>query len=145
MFHHAMMNPTATMGSSMRIGTLAKSVGCHVETVRYYEKEGLIPPAKKAANGYGMYSESHLKVLRLIRNAKDLGFSQIQIRELSHLALLQNRACNEVYQLTKTQLVTIDQKLEDLKVMRKTLKSLSVTCEQNSNDNCPVLERLASK
>ena len=145
MFHHAMMNPTATMRSSMRIGTLAKSVGCHVETVRYYEKEGLIPPAKKAANGYGMYSDSHLKVLRLIRNAKNLGFSQIQIRELSQLALLQDRACNEVYQLTKTQLITIDQKLKDLKMMRKILKSLSVTCEQNSNGNCPALERLASK
>jgi DNA-binding transcriptional MerR regulator len=139
------MNPTATMGSSMRIGTLAKSVNCHVETVRYYEKEGLIPPAKRAPNGYGMYSDSHLKVLRLIRNAKNLGFSQIQIRELSQLTLLQNPACNEVYQLTKNQLVTIDQKLKDLNVMRKVLKSLSVTCEQNSNANCPVLEQLASK
>jgi DNA-binding transcriptional MerR regulator len=136
---------TATMGSSMQIGTLAKSVDCHVETVRYYEKEGLIPPAVKAPNGYGIYSEIHLKVLRLIRNAKSLGFSQTQIRELSHLALLQNHSCNEVYQLTKTQLATIDQKLEDLKLMRKTLKSLSITCEQNSNDDCPMLERLASK
>jgi DNA-binding transcriptional MerR regulator len=121
MFHHAIMNPTAPMGSSMRIGTLAKSVDCHVETVRYYEKEGLIPPAKKAPNGYGMYCDSHLKVLRLIRNAKNLGFSQVQIRELSQLALLQNRACNEVYQLTKIQLITIDQKLKDLKMMKKAI------------------------
>jgi DNA-binding transcriptional MerR regulator len=128
----------------MRIGTLAKAVGCHVETVRYYEKEGLIPPAKKATNGYGIYSDNHLKVLRLIRNAKTLGFSQIQIRELGQLALLQDRACNEVYQLTKNQLVTIDQKLKDLKMMRKTLKSLSVTCKQNSYKSCPVLEQLAS-
>jgi DNA-binding transcriptional MerR regulator len=128
----------------MRIGTLAKAVGCHVETVRYYEKEGLIPPAKKAINGYGIYSDNHLKVLRLIRNAKTLGFSQIQIRELGQLALLQDRACNEVYQLTKNQLVTIDQKLKDLKMMRKTLKSLSVTCKQNSYESCPVLEQLAS-
>jgi DNA-binding transcriptional MerR regulator len=117
MFHHAIMNPTATMGSNMRIGLLAKSANCHVETVRYYEKEGLIPPANKAPNGYGMYSDSHLKVLRLIRNAKILGYSQIQIRELSQLALLQNRVCNEVYQLTKSQLITIDQKLKDLKMM----------------------------
>lgn len=129
----------------MQIGTLAKSVDCHVETVRYYEKEGLIPPAVKTANGYGIYSEIHLKVLRLVRNAKNLGFSQTQVRELSHLALIQNHSCNEVYQLTKLQLVTIDQKLKDLKLMRKTLKSLSITCEQNSNDDCPMLERLASK
>jgi DNA-binding transcriptional MerR regulator len=128
----------------MRIGTLAKAVGCHVETVRYYEKEGLIPPAKKAPNGYGIYSDRHLKILRLIRNAKNLGFSQVQIRELGQLELLQGRACDEVYELTKNQLVTIDQKLKDLKVMRKTLESLSATCEGNSNQNCPTLERLAS-
>jgi DNA-binding transcriptional MerR regulator len=129
----------------MRIGILAKSANCHVETVRYYEKEGLIPPAKKMSNGYGLYSDSHLKVLRLIRNAKSLGFSQVQIRELSQLALLQDHACNEVYQLTKNQLITIDQKLKDLKVIRKSLNSLAVTCEKNSNENCPALERLASK
>ncbi len=128
----------------MKIGALAKAVGCHVETVRYYEKEGLIPPAKKAPNGYGIYSDRHLKILRLIRNAKNLGFSQVQIRELGQLALLQGRACNEVHELTKNQLVTIDQKLQDLMVMRKTLESLSATCEVSSNQNCPTLERLAS-
>jgi DNA-binding transcriptional MerR regulator len=128
----------------MRIGILASSANCHVETVRYYEKEGLIPPANKAPNGYGMYSDSHLKVLRLIRNAKNLGFSQIQIRELSQLALLQNRGCNEVYQLAKKQLIAIDQKSDNLKMMRKTLKSLSDSCEGNANENCPALEQLAS-
>jgi DNA-binding transcriptional MerR regulator len=140
-----MMNPTVTMESSMQIGTLAKSVGCHVETIRYYEKEGLIPPAKRAANGYGIYSENHLKLLRLIRHAKNLGFSQDQIRELSHLASLENNACDEVYQLTKIQLEIIDEKLINLKLMKKNLKNLSKACEENINENCPALERLATQ
>jgi DNA-binding transcriptional MerR regulator len=129
----------------MQIGTLAKSVGCHVETIRYYEKEGLIPPAKRAANGYGIYSGNHLKPLRLIRHAKNLGFSQNQIRELSHLASLENNACDEVYQLTKIQLKIIDEKLTDLKSMKKNLKNLLNSCEGNTNENCPALERLASQ
>ena len=132
------------MGSTMKIGALAKSVDCHVETVRYYEKIGLIPPSIKASNGYGSYSENHLKILRLIRHAKSLGFSQQQIRELSQLATRQDNKCDDVYQMTITQLNFVDEKLKGLRRMRKALKNLSASCEQNLHESCPVLEQLAS-
>ena len=95
----------------MKIGTLAKLVDCHVETVRYYEKEKLLPPANKLANGYGEYSDIHLKSLLLTRHAKQLGFSQKQVRELVRLTAGQNNPCDEVHRLTLTQLEVIKEKL----------------------------------
>ena len=94
----------------MKIGALAKSAGCHVETVRYYEKEGLLPPSAKLANGYSEYADLHLKLLLLIRHAKDFGFTQKQIRELVQLATSQNSPCEEVHQLTLAQLEVIEAK-----------------------------------
>ena len=129
----------------MRIGAIAKSVGCHVETVRYYEKVGLLPPTKKSPNGYGMYSEQHLKLLRLIRHARDLGFTQNQIRNLSQLTSHRDNACNEVHRLTKDQLTIIDDKMEHLRRMRKDLKALSLSCEKNENDDCPALACLVAE
>ena len=128
----------------MRIGALAKSVGCHVETVRYYEKEGLLPPAAKAPNGYGVYSDTHLKVLRLVRHAKGLGFSQSQIRELVQLAINQDNPCDDVYRLTETQRAIIDAKLRELQHMRSVLERLSAACQKNEHGDCPVLDYLVS-
>jgi len=126
----------------MKIGALSKAVGCHVETVRYYEKEGLLPPATRAANGYGEYSDTHLKLLRLIRHAKGLGFSQTQMRELVRLTRKQDSACDEVHQLTLAQLSVIAEKLRALRKMQKALKELSSACERNQHVDCPVLEHL---
>lgn len=126
----------------MKIGYLAKAIGCHVETVRYYEKEGLIPPAIKMANGYGDYSETHLKLLRLIRHAKSLGFSQQSVRELVELATNEGGACAEVHQLTNKQLDVVRHRLAGLRKMQKNLERLSTACEQNEQENCPVLEQL---
>ena len=137
-----MMHPTVTMGSSMRIGVIARSVGCHVETVRYYEKVGLIPPALRQSNGYGIYSQQHLELLRLIRHAKDLGFSQQQIRNLSQLATQPGNACQEVHRLTKNQLAIIEEKMAKLRKMKRDLRALSRGCETNGLEGCPALERL---
>ena len=129
----------------MKIGTLAKAVGCHVETVRYYEKKGLLPASTKAANNYGEYSETHLKFLRLIRHAKSLGFSQPQIRELVHLATNKEDACNKVQQLTLKNLDAISSKMSDLQKMQKALRLMSEACEKNLHRDCPVLEHLISE
>ena len=129
----------------MRIGAIAKQVGCHVETIRYYEKQGLIPPAPREANGYGKYSDHHLELLRLIRHAKDLGFSQDQIRSLSHMASNQNNACEEVHRLTVNQLAIIDEKITLLKEMKKDLQTLSRSCEKNNRQGCPALSSLIER
>ena len=129
----------------MRIGAIAKQVGCHVETIRYYEKQGLIPPALREANGYGKYSDHHLGLLRLIRQAKGLGFSQDQIRSLSHMASKQTNACEEVHLLTVNQLAIIDEKIALLKKMKKDLQALSRSCEKNKKQGCPALSSLIER
>ncbi len=126
----------------MKIGRLAKAVNCHVETVRYYEKEGQLPSSEKSANGYGEYSDVHLNLLRLIRHSKDLGFPQKQVRELVRLAISHDASCNEVHQLTLTQLEFIKEKLKGLRKMQKDLSLLSKACEQNKHQDCPVLNLL---
>ncbi len=126
----------------MKIGKLAKTVDCHVETVRYYEKQGLLPPAKKSANGYGNYSENHLRLLRLIRHAKGLGFSQTQVRQLVQLASGREGACDDVHELTLEQLHVVDSKLRELSKMKEALVRFSKACEENQDKDCPVLDEL---
>ena len=132
------------MRSMMKISKLANAVGCHVETVRYYEKIGLLPPSAKSSNGYGEYSDDHLKLLRLIRHSKDLGFSQKQIRELVQLATSQDSLCEEVHHLTLAQLDFVKSKLKMLKNIQKELTTLSKACKQNKLHDCPVLDHLAT-
>jgi len=125
----------------MKIGALAKAVGCHVETVRYYEQKGLLPPAKHLANGYREFSDVHLQLLRLIRHAKGLGFSQPQIRELVRLSRSQVNACEEVHEITLAQLDVVAEKLRSLRKIQNTLRTLATACEQNKHADCPVLEQ----
>lgn len=126
----------------MKIGELANSVNCHVETVRYYEKEGLLPPARRLANGYGDYSNTHLALLRLIRRSKELGFRQQHIRELVKLTDHSNKSCAEVHQLTLTQWDSVKRKIKELRKIERALKTLASACETNTLANCPVLLEL---
>jgi len=72
----------------MQIGQLAKTVNCHIETIRYYEKIGLLSPAERQPNGYRIYTQTHLSHLRLIRRARSLGFTQDEVRDLVELTKL---------------------------------------------------------
>lgn len=128
----------------MKIGILAKAVNCHVETVRYYEKEGILPSASRTTSGHGEYSDIHFKLLCLIRHAKEFGFSQTQTRELVQLTMSQDRACDEVYQITLAQLDVVAEKLRGLRKIQRVLKNLSTACEQSNHEECPVLEHLVA-
>ncbi len=138
-----MINHILTMGSTIKIGVLANAVECHVETIRYYEEVGLLPPSAKSANGYGEYSDDHLNLVRLIRHSKDFGFTQKQIRELVRLTTSQDSPCEEMYQLTLVQLDFVKSKLQMLRNIRKELTTPSNACKQNKLRDCPVLDQLA--
>ncbi len=128
----------------MQIGELAHAVDCSVETVRYYEKAGLIPPAHRATNGYRIYNGIHLKLLRLIRRARSLGFSQEQVFALTTLANSQDSSCNEVLAITRQQLVLVKLKQRELQRVARALKKLVGSCEQGDHTSCPVLDELIS-
>ena len=128
----------------MQIGELGNAVNCSVETIRYYEKVGLLPLPTRAANGYRIYNDEHLKFLRLIRRARSLGFSQEQVRELYALATSQDSPCNEVWELTKKQLEFGKEKQKELRRVGRALKKLADACERDNHATCPILEELIS-
>lgn len=126
----------------MKIGVLAKAVNCHVETVRYYVKKGLLPPHSKASNGYGEYSETHLKLLRLIRYSKRLGFSQEQSRELVQLVESKNIHCEEVRGLIATQSEIVEEKIRSLKKLQLALTQISNDCQNCADSDCSVFDEI---
>lgn len=129
----------------MKIGELAKITNCHVETIRYYHKIGLLFKAEKMANGYGRYSEKHLAHLRLIRRAKGLGFSQSQMSELVKLAKRRTESCDSVHTLTTRQLQNVKNKIQALEEIKTALTTLLIACENNTLDDCPALTELLSE
>ncbi len=130
------------MGSSMNIGKLAKAVECHVETVRYYEKEGMLSVPPRSKNGYRIYTPQHLRQLRLIRRARNLGFPQEQVKNLIRLAYDVDNPCDDVYELTKSQVTNVDYKIRELKLLKSALVSMKKACEAGNHKSCPSLDIL---
>ena len=126
----------------MRIGELAKAVGCHIETVRYYEKVGLIPASARKANGYSDYSDKHLQYLRLVRRAGSLGFSQSEVQELVNLIDIKGNSCEQVLSIVTKQITVLNEKLKEIRRIKKALTDLSAACEEGRHDDCPALEEL---
>lgn len=126
----------------MRIGELAQAVGCHVETVRYYEKIGLIPASARKSNGYRDYSDKHLQYLRFVRRAKSLGFSQNEVHELVKLIAIKRDSCEQVFSMVTQQITALNEKLKEIHRIKKALTDLSTACEEGRHDDCPALEEL---
>ena len=116
-------------GMKMRIGELSKSTGFQVETLRYYEKEGLLTPVSRTQSGYREYNQTSLKQLHFIRNAKSVGFSLKEIAELLTLRVDRNQySCGEVKSIAEQKISQIDNKIKELDKMRKALYSITDAC-----------------
>ena len=126
----------------MRIGQLASQTGSSVETIRYYEKAGLLPSPDRLPNGYRSYTEQHLKWLKFVVRSRSLGFSQQQARQLLDLAEQPPEACADVHGLLTSQLEDVEQKIKDLGNMRQALKRLEEKCLENNLHACPVIDEL---
>lgn len=130
----------------LSVGELAKRSDCKVETVRYYEKVGLMPEPERSAGGHRLYALGHLRRLVFIRRGRELGFSIDQIRELLKLVDEPNHTCGEVKSITLLHANDIQQKIEDLKRLQNALYEMSVKCggENYTIENCPIVEALYS-
>jgi Cu(I)-responsive transcriptional regulator len=128
--------------SAFTIGQLAKATGTAVETVRYYEKIGLLPAPPRTSGNYRSYGDDALQRLSFARRARDLGFSLDQVRALLSLADDRNRSCAEVDALASRQLATVDQKIADLQALRHELAGLIDQCSRGTVANCLILEAL---
>lgn len=126
----------------MRIGTLAASCNCPAETIRYYEKIGLLPKPVRTANGYRSYDDRHQKWLQFVLRSRALGFTQDEVRRLSNIADQSQPVCADVHQLLVEHIVDVRKKLLDLKRMENALARLKSKCQDGTLNDCPVIDEL---
>lgn len=130
----------------MRIGELAKRAGVGVDTVRYYEREGILPPADRAESGYRCYRPDDVARLQFVRRAKALGFTLIEIAEL--LALSGQRGADMVSVRTAAdaKLANVNAKLAELERIRRGLQTLITACPGHGDlASCPILAALTQE
>lgn len=130
--------------TSMTIGRVAKLAGVGIETIRFYEREGLIQKPPRRASGYRQYPADTVNQLRFIRRAKELGFTLKEIRELLSLRDGGGRRRSEVRKLAEAKMRDIDQKLVRLQAMRSALYGLVQSCACRRRPTCPILEALTN-
>jgi MerR family copper efflux transcriptional regulator len=131
---------TATIG----IGALAKRAGVSIDTVRYYEKSGLLAPQARLPSGYRRYGDSQVARLRFIRRAQDLGFSLRDIRELLGVSRLRDVA--RVKRSAESKLAEVDRRIAALQRVRHALADLIARCPGHGRaDACPILQALGSE
>ncbi len=126
----------------MRIGQLAAACNCSPETIRYYEKIGLLPPAMRQDNGYRHYESSHQKWLSFILRSKALGFSQKEVRRLTDLANAPASTCQDVHELIVDHIRDVRTRLKELKKMESSLLRLEGKCIDETLHECPVIDEL---
>ncbi|MCC6167806.1 MAG: heavy metal-responsive transcriptional regulator, partial [Caldilineaceae bacterium] len=114
--------------TGLTIGRLARAASVNVETIRYYERRGLLPEPPRRDSGYRQYPPDSVARLRFIKRAQDLGFSLKEIAELLDLRVNTETACGEVMQRVETKVAEIEQKLATLERMRQILTNLLVHC-----------------
>ena len=126
---------------NLTIGSLAKAAAVHVETVRYYQRRGLLAEPKRQSGSVRRYGEGALKRLRFIRRAQELGFTLEEIKVLVRLGETPN--CRDAKLLAGRKLVLVESRLGDLRQMQSALRALIVQCESGAERNCPIIECLS--
>lgn len=129
--------------SWLGIGELARRAGCKVQTVRYYEGVGLIPPAPRSSGGQRRYRQADVQRLGFIRHARELGFPLETIARLLALAAHPEDSCQAVEQLVREQLVQVDRRIQQLQSLRRELALMVDRCEGGPVATCRILEALA--
>lgn len=130
------------MSRSFSIGELAKATGTKPETVRYYERIGLLPAPARTGGNYRAYSRPHLERMSFIRRARNLGFSLDQVRALLRLADDREQSCAEVDRIAKLHLTEVDRKIADLVALGSELRQLIDKCRHGTIAECRILEAL---
>ncbi|EMI24729.1 MerR family transcriptional regulator [Rhodopirellula bahusiensis] len=129
--------------SRFTIGKVAEAAGVGVETVRFYQRRGLLAEPSPVRTLFREYPESTVDRIRFIRRAKDLGFTLAEIGELLALSEIPHESRGKVKQLAEQKLVAIRQKLVDLQQMETTLSGLVQDCSgRGSLDGCPIIEAM---
>ena len=133
------------MAEKQSIGALARCIGVQVETIRYYEAEGLLPKPERSAGGYRLYGMADVDRLGFIRQARELGFKLDAVRQLLGLADRKVQTCDAVRQLALAHLAEVRAKLVDLRRMERVLSGLVQACARTRRPQCLLLGALARR
>ncbi|HCS26784.1 MAG TPA: Zn(2+)-responsive transcriptional regulator [Spongiibacteraceae bacterium] len=127
------------------IGKFSKLTGCNIETLRFYEREGLLPPPPRGDNGYRYYNDEAVSRVKFILHAKQLGFSLKDISELLSIRVDKNaRTCADVKQIAVDKLTIIRQRIDELEAMHQALSRVADACDgaEHSAHYCTILQSL---
>lgn len=131
--------------SALSIGALAKATDTKVETIRWYERVGMLPAPARTAGNYRSYGPEHLERLSFIRRARDLGFSLDQVRELLQLADDRDQPCEAVDRVAREHLEEVERKIADLEALRRELQDLIGQCRHGTVAECRIVQALSPK
>jgi len=127
----------------MRIGELAAATSTKAETIRYYERIGLLPPPARTEANYRSYHSDHLARLSFIRRARDLGFALDAVRNLLTLSDNQSQSCEAVDRIARLHLKDVERKISDLSALRTELDRVIGSCSHGTVAECKIIESLA--
>jgi MerR family mercuric resistance operon transcriptional regulator len=136
--------PTITIsrGSALTIGTLSRRTAVNVETIRFYERIGVLPKPPRSSGGHRLYSQDHLKRLTFVRRSRELGFSLDEVRGLLRLVEGGHYSCAEVRTITLDHLAEVRRKIADLRCLERTLADVSGKCRGGKVPDCPIIDAL---
>lgn len=126
----------------MKIGELAAATATKTETIRYYEKIGLLPPPARTSGNYRTYGADHLARLSFVRRARDLGFSLEDVRELLALSDDRGQSCEAVDKLARRHVRSIGRKIADLTALQRELARMIRSCTSGTVAQCKIIESL---
>ncbi len=130
------------MAKEITRGQLAKRSGCNIETIRYYEKIGLMPEPPRSAHGYRQYDENHERRLLFVMRGRELGFTIEDLKSLLDLVDRRAVSCGEVEKLARSHLRSVREKISDLSRMESTLSDTVRSCSGQDVPDCPLIDRL---
>ena len=135
------MKTTPTTG--LRTGDVAKQADVNLETIRFYERKGLLPKPPRTASGYRTFSPDMVRRVRFIKRTQDLGFSLREIKEVLALRVDPDTTCADVRRRAEEKIADIEQKVRDLQRMKKALVRLAAACPgRGAMSACPILDNL---
>lgn len=130
----------------LTIGQLARTARVNVETIRFYERRGLIPEPPRRESGYRQYAEDAVSRIQFIKRAKELGFSLKEISELLSLRVDPDTTCGDVKKRAEVKIVEVEEKIGELQRIKKALTKLVTLCRGGGpTSECPIMEALNSE
>ncbi len=132
--------------TAMKIGEVARRSGTGIETIRFYEREGLPPPPQRRPSGYRQYDGATVGRLDYIRRAKELGFTLAEIRELLELSFAAHAGCDHIRQRAEAKIADIETRIRSLQQMKRALGKIVERCrKKNAAQDCPLVHKPGRK